>query len=299
MNEEMTNATETTETTEAFLEGWDDADSPISEEIAQEPEPEPAAEQQQEQPAEEHPADQPVETAEKPAEAQQQEQQSQPDRQQEAPRTWKLRHLDQEKEVNEQELTSLAQKGLDYDRIREKYDETKPLMDLFSQFANKAGMSTKEYVAFLRQEAKKAQGMNEAEAKRAVDLEDREAAVAAKEAADAEKAQEQQAAEAGKADAERRRQADILEFQKTFPEAAKDPKNIPPEVWESVRNGNSLTVSFALWQVKQSKAEAEQARQNAAAAQQNERNASRSTGSMKSAGEENKSKDPFLQGWDS
>ena len=299
MNEEMTNATETTETTEAFLEGWDDAESTVSEEPAQEQEPAPAAEQQQEPPAEEQPADQPAEASEQPAETQQQEQQSQPDRQQEAPRTWKLRHLDQEREVNEQELTSLAQKGLDYDRIRAKYDETKPLMDLFSQFANKAGMSTKEYVAFLRQEAKKAQGMNEAEAKRAVDLEDREAAVAAKEAADAEKAREQQAAEAGKADAERRRQADILEFQKTFPEAAKDPKNIPPEVWESVRKGNSLTVSYALWQARQAKAEAEQAKQNAAATQQNERNASRSTGSMKSAGEETKSKDPFLQGWDS
>lgn len=298
MNEEMTNAAESTETTEAFLEGWDDAESPISEEPAQEQEPAPASEQQ-EPPAEEHPADQPAESAEQPAEAQQEQQQEQPAQQQEPPKTWKLRHLDQEKEVNEQELTSLAQKGLDYDRIREKYDETKPLMDLFSQFANKAGMSTKDYIAFLRQEAKKAQGMNEAEAKRAVELEDREAAVSAKEAAEAEKTREQQAAQTEKADAERRRQADILEFQKNFPEAAKDPKNIPSEVWESVRNGNSLTVSFALWQVKQSKAEAEQAKQNAAATQQNERNASRSTGSMKSAGEENKSKDPFLQGWDS
>lgn len=298
MNEEMTNAAESTETTEAFLEGWDDAESPISEETAQEQEPAPASEQQ-EPPAEEHPADQPAESAEQPAEAQQEQQKDQPAQQQEPPKTWKLRHLDQEKEVNEQELTSLAQKGLDYDRIREKYDETKPLMDLFSQFANKAGMSTKDYIAFLRQEAKKAQGMNEAEAKRAVELEDREAAVSAKEAAEAEKTREQQAAQTEKADAERRRQADILEFQKNFPEAAKDPKNIPPEVWESVRNGNSLTVSFALWQVKQSKAEAEQAKQNAAATQQNERNASRSTGSMKSAGEENKSKDPFLQGWDS
>lgn len=77
-------------------------------------------------------------------------------------------------------MTALAQKGLDYDRLREKYDEFKPVMDMFSQFANRSGMNTRDYISYIRQEAKKSEGMSSEEAKRAVELEDREATVAGK-----------------------------------------------------------------------------------------------------------------------
>ena len=70
------------------------------------------------------------------------------------------------------------------------------MMDLFNQFANKAGMNTTDYIAHIRQEAKRAEGLNAEEAKRAVELEDREATVAAKEAAEAERQREQRDAEA-------------------------------------------------------------------------------------------------------
>ena len=78
-----------------------------------------------------------------------------------------------------------------------------------------------------------------------------------------------------------------------------DPKGIPKEVWDGVRSGLSLVASYARWQVAQAKEQAAKAEHNAAAAQQNQKNANRSTGSMKSAGEDNRNKDPFLDGWDS
>ena len=43
-------------------------------------------------------------------------------------KTFLLRHMDTERTVTEEEIVPLAQKGLDYDRIRQKYDEGKPLL---------------------------------------------------------------------------------------------------------------------------------------------------------------------------
>ena len=288
MDEAMENVQQTSE--DAFLEGWSEDDPVTTENHSEEQENTQANEETQET-VEETPPDpeQPEETTEEetpkeetpPAEVQ-----TKP----EEPKTWRLRHLDEEKMVNEQEMTALAQKGLDYDRIREKYDESKPVMDLFRNFAKQAGMTVPDYVTYLRTQAKKAGGMNDADAKRAVELEDREAAVA-------EKEQQQKEVQKTKDDAEERRKADIAEFQKTFPDAAREPNKIPQTVWDNVRSGMSLVAAYAKFQVEQAQKAAEEAKQQAAAQVQNQKNASRSTGSMKSAGEDTKEKDPFLDGF--
>lgn len=308
MEENATGMEQTTETTDAFMEGWSDEPETV-ETTADQPEEAGTEDTQDQQQADtaggegQEPAgEQQSEAADGAAAAQEADgdkAQQQPPAAEATPKTWQLRHLDETRTVSEQELVALAQKGLDYDRIHDKYEEFRPVMDLFSQFANKAGMNTRDYVAHIRQEAKKAEGMNAEDAKRAVELEDREATVAAKEAAEAERQRERQDAEAQKQSAEQRRMADIQEFQKTFPDAAKDPKGIPKEVWDGVRSGLSLVASYARWQVAQAKEQAAKAEHNAAAAQQNQKNANRSTGSMKSAGEDNRNKDPFLDGWDS
>lgn len=46
-------------------------------------------------------------------------------------------------------------------------------------------------------------------------------------------------------------------FKTHFQKRAKAPKDIPAEVWDGVRNGLSLTASYARWQVEQARAEAE------------------------------------------
>ena len=171
-------------------------------------------------------------------------------------------------------------------------------MELFGAFAKQAGMSVQDYVAHIRLQAKQSQGMSTEEAKRSIDLEDREAAVSAKEAAEAQRQQEAAQARQAQNSADARRQADIAEFQKTFPDAAKDPKSIPAEVWADVRNGSSLVSAYAKYAVAQANAKAQAAEQKAETTSQNQRNAGRSTGSMKSAGENIESKDPFLSGWD-
>ncbi len=300
-NENNTPTEESTPTSDAFLDGWG-ADGAESSETPEAESPESNTEEHPEsetqEPTQEADADKPDASAAPetpPAEKPEEPAAPAP----EVPKTWTLRHLGEEKTVNEQEITALAQKGLDYDRVREKYDAAKPVMEMFSQMAKQSNMTIEQYIAFVRTEAKKSSGMSEDEAKRAVDLEDRESAVMAKEAEEAEKkTAAQQAAQTGNS-AEERRNADIAEFQKTFPDAAKDANAIPQEVWDAVKQGQRLAVAYALWREKQALAEAERVKQESAAKDQNAKNSGRSTGSMKTAGAESKASDPFLDGFGS
>ena len=216
---------------------------------------------------------------------------------QKAPQTWNVKHMGQEKTLGVADVTpELLQKGLDYDRIRGKYDEAKPVMEVFSQFAAKAGMSIPDYVKFIRQEAKKAGGMSEAEAQREVELEDREANLSAREAEQKAQAEAKQAGDA-------KVKADLAEFAKAFPEvyeqAKSDPKMIPESVWQEVNGGLSLTAAYSRYAVAQANEATRAANQRAAAASQNQKNNLRSTGSMRSAGNDARSADPFLEGFGS
>lgn len=212
-------------------------------------------------------------------------------------KTWTLRHMDETKNVGEAEMVTLAQKGMDYDRIRAKYDESKPAMEILSIFAKQKGVSVADYVSFLRTEAKKADGLSEAEARRSIELEDREAAVTAREAEQAAERQAAEQANAAASAAAQRRKADIDEFAREYPDVARNPDAIPKEVWDAVAAGSSLTVAYAKYTAKQAREEAERTRIAAQAAQQNVKNAARSTGSMQSAGQNAGGRDPFLEGW--
>lgn len=286
---------------DAFLDGWGDEqtaqDAPETSETAEgedtaEEESEPASETEGAQSAPDGGA---AETA---AEAGAEAQTETTEQKADAPeKTWTLRHMDETKNVGEAEMVTLAQKGMDYDRIRAKYDESKPAMEILSIFAKQKGVSVADYVSFLRTEAKKADGLSEAEARRSIELEDREAAVTAREA---EQAAERQAAEQANAAANaaaQRRKADIDEFAREYPDVARNPDAIPKEVWDAVAAGSSLTVAYAKYTAKQAREEAERTRSAAQAAQQNIKNAARSTGSMQSAGQNAGGRDPFLEGW--
>ena len=286
---------------DAFLDGWGDEqtaqDAPETSETAEgedttEEETETASETEGAQSAPDGGA---AETA---AEAGAEAQTETTEQKADAPeKTWTLRHMDETKNVGEAEMVTLAQKGMDYDRIRAKYDESKPAMEILSIFAKQKGVSVADYVSFLRTEAKKADGLSEAEARRSIELEDREAAVTAREAEQAAERQAAEQANAAASAAAQRRKADIDEFAREYPDVARNPDAIPKEVWDAVAAGSSLTVAYAKYTAKQAREEAERTRSAAQAAQQNIKNAARSTGSMQSAGQNAGGRDPFLEGW--
>lgn len=280
---------------DAFLAGWDEgnapadsaADQPNAGNEGQEPPEERGETEGEEEKAGAEEADRagdkPAESAEEAADAPPTEQ------------TWEVNHLGERKTMRAQDITpELLQKGLDYDRVREQYDNAKPVMSMVSELARQAGVSTVDYVRMVRTEAKRGQGLNEADAKRVVELEDREAAVAAKEA-------EEATANAARQDSEAAIQRNLEEFAKAFPEvydkARVDTAAIPDSVWADVSSGMSLTVAYAKYAVAEAGKAATEAEIKAQTAEQNRKNGERSTGSMKSAGSDTKSKDPFLDGW--
>ena len=180
MENEVNTMVEAEQTSDSFLAGWDDEESLVVEESADQQETE-TQEEVLEASTEETPSEAAEEASVEEVRTEDEVAESVPE-EQPAPKLWTLRHMDEEKQVNESEMVVLAQKGMDYDRIRAKYDEAKPAMEMLAQFAKKAGVSTAEYITAIRAQAKQAEGMSEAEAKRAVDLEDREARVAVREA---------------------------------------------------------------------------------------------------------------------
>lgn len=218
------------------------------------------------------------------------------------PRTWTLNHMGQPVVISEADVPVLAQKGLDYDRIRASYDEARPVMDLFRDFARQAGISGQEYVGLLRTQAKEAQGLDREAARRAVELEDREARVNAQEAMDRARQEAARRAHATQAQRQERINADIQEFLAVFPNAARDFKSIPQEVWDAVNGGMSLVAAYARYSnaqaAQRAQVQEDEQRRQEAAEQQAARNAAASTGSMKSAGQPHGPKDPFLEGWD-
>lgn len=294
--EENTNTMELEQTSDGFMEGWDE--EPVTAEADQ---PEAVAEEVH-QPETEEPADGSAAAAEDPTEGRlaadvQESAPAAPAA--DAPKVWNLRYMDEVRQVGEADMVTLAQKGLDYDRIRTRYDESKPVMELVGGFAQRSGMSIPDYVAHIRTQAKLAQGLSEPEARREVELEDREAVVAAAEAQRMAQERVQQSAAAAQQRENERRMADIRRFQEKYPDVARDPQSIPQEVWESVRRGLSLVESYQDWRLSQAEVARAEAEQKAASRAQNQSNAERATGSMRSAGEDLPSRDPFLEGWNS
>lgn len=294
MNENPEVAVASADQQDAFLNGWDD--EPVSETPA-----DPQEETQTNEGSDkEGNADAEKEAAEgaetNAAEAAEAGAEAKPTEQAEP--SWELKYMGEARTMKASEVTpELLQKALDYDRVRGKYDEAKPVMDMFTQFAKQANMSVPDYVAYIRRETKMNGGMSEDEARRAVELEDREAAVAAKEAEQKEEA-------AAKSQAQAKIQADLAEFKRNFPDvyekAMKDPKAIPEAVWADVNSGKlSLTGAYSRWAVQQANAAKQAAEAAAKIDQKNSENAARSTGSMKSAGADTANKDPFMEGFNS
>ena len=166
------------ETTDAFLDDWDGGAEMTADQPEETAEP---METGEETPAEEpsESAETPEDGTEPPADAEQadQTQQTEAETVDARPQTWELRHMGEVRQANEAEMVALAQKGMDYDRIRSQYDEFKPVMEMVNRFANQQGLNTKDYISMLRAQAKQAEGLSEADARRSVELEDREAVV--------------------------------------------------------------------------------------------------------------------------
>lgn len=280
----VTGATNAEETASWNDAGWDDAEETAVESETTEP----AAEEpstEEDGVAKQEPAQQGAE------EEQGNTQESAPNQEQKSD-TVQIEYMHQKREISREEAVQLAQKGMDYDRIREKWDDAKETVAFIDEQAKAAGMDRKAFINYLRTEAKKSQGMSEEEAQRAVELENREAAVQLREAEEQQRVADEQAQQ-NAVDAEKeRRDADFRRFAAKYPDLKVESiTEAIPDVWERVGKGESLVEIWQEHEINRLKTEQ-------AAEEQNAKNAGRSTGSMASSGGEHQKKDPWDEGWD-
>ena len=202
-----------------------------------------------------------------------------------------LKHLDEVREVDRDEVVALAQKGMDYDRIRTERDALK---------ASEAELE--EYRTFLKRIAgdqsiedlidstlakldvadaeAKGEELDEVEQFKKLRIERvKREAKNPKPAPEAPKTPE---------DLEKERLSkSIQRFIKAYPDVKAT--DVPPEVWKDYRDGRADLVEC--WELHENK----KLKDEIKALKQNQKNKERSTGSKKSTGK--KAVDPWFDGW--
>jgi hypothetical protein len=213
--------------------------------------------------------------------------------------SYTLKHLDEVKSVDRNEVIVLAQKGLDYDRqkgknteLTQKIEELTQLNDQYSEaytflkeLADQQSFSVEQLIddtraAVLadRQKIEKEVALERVKNRRESTVKEKP-----KPTPSEAKAPEKTAEQA----AEERRQTEIKEFLAEYPSV--DPKAIAKEVWKGVAAGKSLLLSYKSWENSQLKAQLE-------VEQKNNENKAKSTGSRATAGNK-PPEDKWFVGW--
>lgn len=212
-----------------------------------------------------------------------------------------LKYNKETKQYTRQQVTELAQKGLNYDHVTEQRDrlqqeiadltkfrdENSAILDTLRAAAEASGKSVQEYLTSIRTNLLVAQGISPETARERILREDAEQRLHSKQKAE-------EAADSSKRDAEQRQKEDIARFQKKYKDV--DPKTIPQEVWEAVRGGELLTDAYGDYQRRELERQLREANEKLAIRAKNESNRQKSLGSLQSTKQET-GKDPFLEGF--
>ena len=202
--------------------------------------------------------------------------------------TFTLKHLDEVREVNRDEVVELAQKGMDYDRIRSERDSIKPRLEELETFLKRiAGDQSIEdlidsTIAKLdvADAEKRGEELDEVEQFKKLRIErvKREAKNPPPEPKPEQTEEEKEKA---------RLSQSIQKFIKEYPNVKAT--DVPPEVWKDYREHRAdLLECYQLYENKKLKDELKSLKQN-------QKNKERSTGSKKSAGK--KAVDHWFDGW--
>lgn len=210
----------------------------------------------------------------------------QTDGQSEADQLFTLKHLDETRQVGRHEVIALAQKGMDYDRIRQDRDNARAeaarlseLETFLQELAAPGGMTVDELMDRTRANMLAEQkGIDQETALERVRLDRERRALDADRQAGAQQASEQQ-----------RMQESMDRFIKGHPDL--DAKDIPREVWEAFAAGKDLGDAYALHEAKTLRETLAEREKELEALRQNQKNKARSTGSQTTAGDKKSTAD--------
>lgn len=194
------------------------------------------------------------------------------------PQLFTLKYRGEQLQVTQDEMVALAQKGRDYDTVRQERDqllqyrqEADPALELVRGYAKRNGMTVGDYLDYCRRQELMSQGINEQTANAQIAVEKQQAALQ-RQNAEAAAARRQQEAEADQARQRQEAQRkDFAAFLGAYPGVKTT--EIPKEVWEKVAQGDSLVSAYTMHRNRQLEAEL-------AAERQNRKNQQRTTGSL-------------------
>ena len=215
--------------------------------------------------------------------------------------TFDLKFNKEIRKVSRDEMTELAQKGLNHDRILAQRDELRGELDELRKYrdensgyltalteaAEASGTDIPTFLRTLRENAYVSQGLSRDTAKERVLREEAERTLART------RAQENAAAEQTKSETAKRdeQKRDIERFITTY--KGVEPESIPQEVWDAVRGGESLVSAYGRYETRKVNEENRKLQERIKAMEQNEKNKQAAVGSVKTDGKES-AKDPFL-----
>ncbi len=207
---------------------------------------------------------------------------------------FELKHLGETKNVNRDEVVTLAQKGMDYDRVTEKNtqletqvsEQKQQLAQLtehenaLQELAKQSGTTVEELVEnMLIAVTKSKYGIDDdGMALERVKLDRERRALDQERAALAPQKQEREQQAAN----EKWRGECFDAFAKAYPDV--DPASIPNGVWEAFNRGETLVSAYARERNKALEAEIARMKSEQETRDRNAANAARSTGSQSSAG---------------
>lgn len=213
-----------------------------------------------------------------------------------------LKYMGEEKSVTREEIVDLAEKGMNYDRVKGQLEEARTSLKDLDQI--KGDLAKRNDQLYWLEELAKEQNQTLDELievtqaqvmsrKTGQNLEVCKGIVKNQRLERELKARESKLNDT--VDQNAKRDADIDAFMKAYPDLAADPKALPQEVWDAVKGGESLLNAYRAYEVKELRAQLEKQKAEAEKKLQKEINKSRSTGSQSTKG--TKSVDPFDSAW--
>jgi hypothetical protein len=187
-------------------------------------------------------------------------------------------------------MTALAQKGADYDRVKENYSKSQQTIqdlqaklteatanqaaiDILNTIAEKSGASLEQLAESLYVNMRKSAGASEDAAR-----EELKSARLEKELNSYKSRKDEQ-----KDDADSRAQRDMDDFRKEYPDVQLT-KELIQKLTPDIQNGMSLSTAYRKYERAQEQNRIAELERKLAAKQQNDKNKSRSPGSQKDSG---------------
>lgn len=201
----------------------------------------------------------------------------------EADQLFTLKHLDSTYQVDKNQVVALAQKGLDYDRIRARADQEISRLTVYEDFLKELaapnGMSIDDLMDTTRANIlAEREGLDRDTALQRVKL-DRD-----RQALEAQKQSMNRQTEAGVMEAQRqnRMKQSMDRFIQSHPDL--NAKDIPETVWQDFAAGKDLSDAYAIHEARQLREKLEAANRELETLKQNKSNQARTTGSQTDAG---------------